>query len=65
LAQPLNDWLAQAEKASVFAFARHIGFEEVEFPLVQLANGETFDPFFNINTPDDLAEAKRLNEALR
>jgi molybdopterin-guanine dinucleotide biosynthesis protein A len=65
LAQPLNDWLVQAEKPSVFAFARHIGFEEVEFPLVQLANGETFDPFLNINTPDDLAEAKRLNEALR
>ena len=63
LLRPLDEWLAHAEKASVLAFAQHIGFEEVEFPLMQLANNETYDPFFNINRPDDLIEATRLNEA--
>lgn len=31
----------------------------VEFAMMQLTGGAT-DPFFNINTPDDLAEAHRL-----
>lgn len=65
LLRPLDEWLTHAEKASVLAFARHIGFEEVDFPLMQLAQSETFDPFFNINRPEDLIEAIRLNEALK
>jgi len=66
LLQPLIDWLAQSEKASVFAFARHVGFEEVEFPLVEISpDGKTYDPFFNINRPEDLVEAKLLNEAIK
>ena len=66
LLRPLIDWLAQSEKASVFAFARHVGFEEVEFPLMEISpDGKTYDPFFNINRPDDLVEAKLLNEAIR
>ena len=60
----LNEWLSHAEKASVLAFAHHIGFEDVDFPLMQLADGEIYDPFFNINRPEDLIEATRLNEAL-
>ncbi|MND77819.1 molybdopterin-guanine dinucleotide biosynthesis protein MobA [compost metagenome] len=65
LLQPLDEWLAHTDKASVLAFAHHIGFEEVEFPLIQLAKNERYDPFFNINRPDDLIEATRLNEALK
>ncbi|TCQ82855.1 molybdenum cofactor guanylyltransferase [Ochrobactrum sp. BH3] len=65
LLQPLDEWLAHTDKASVLAFAHHIGFEEVEFPLIQLAKSERYDPFFNINRPDDLIEATRLNEALK
>lgn len=66
LLQPLTDWLARCDKASVFAFAREVGFEEVEFPLVALTpNGKTYDPFFNINRPEDLDEARRLNEAIQ
>lgn len=65
LLQPLAEWLAQSEKASVFAFARHIGFEQVEFALVELsANDETYDPFFNINRPDDLIEAVKAYRVL-
>ncbi|MCL7998233.1 NTP transferase domain-containing protein [Brucella sp. 21LCYQ03] len=65
LLKPLIDWLARSEKASVFAFARHIGLEQVEFPLVETAHGASYDPFFNINDPDDLAEARQLNEAMK
>lgn len=65
LLKSLDEWLAHAEKASVLAFAHHIGFEEVAFPFMKLANGETYDPFFNINRPEDLIEAIRLNEALQ
>ncbi|MFK4819239.1 molybdenum cofactor guanylyltransferase MobA [Ochrobactrum quorumnocens] len=63
--QPLDEWLAHTDKASVLAFAHHIGFEVVEFSLMQLADSETCDPFFNINKPDDLIEATRLNEAMK
>ncbi|PWL17959.1 molybdenum cofactor guanylyltransferase [Falsochrobactrum shanghaiense] len=66
LAEPLEAWLADAPKASVRAFATHTGYEIVEFPLIPLAGqNETLDPFFNINRPDDLAEARRLHEALK
>jgi molybdopterin-guanine dinucleotide biosynthesis protein A len=38
---------------SLKGFAALIGFREVEWP------SDPFDPFFNINTPDDLTEAER------
>ncbi|MEL4072299.1 molybdenum cofactor guanylyltransferase MobA [Ochrobactrum sp. GPK 3] len=62
LADRLKDWLSTAEKASVLAFARDVDFEMVDFPLVTTKDrSETYDPFFNINRPDDLVEARRLN----
>ena len=36
------------------AFLTEFGFDSVEFDV------EPFDPFFNVNTPEDLAEAERL-----
>jgi molybdopterin-guanine dinucleotide biosynthesis protein A len=42
---------------------RH-GFVAVEFPMID-AQGERIDPFFNVNTPDDLAEAGRLLQSLQ
>jgi molybdopterin-guanine dinucleotide biosynthesis protein A len=41
-------------KRSLHGFARHIGFAEVEWPSTAR------DPFFNINSPADLAEAEAL-----
>jgi molybdopterin-guanine dinucleotide biosynthesis protein A len=41
-------------KRSLRGFAGHIGFAEVEWPL------EPSDPFFNINSPADLAAAEAL-----
>jgi len=62
LADRLKDWLSTAEKASVLAFARDVDFETVDFPLVTTKDrSETYDPFFNINRPDDLVEARRLS----
>ncbi|WP_371836096.1 molybdenum cofactor guanylyltransferase MobA [Ochrobactrum sp. Q0168] len=62
LADRLRDWLSTAEKASVLAFARDVKFETVDFPLATTKVGsESYDPFFNINRPIDLVEARRLN----
>lgn len=62
LADRLKPWLSTAEKASVLAFARDVEFETVDFPLVATKDGaENYDPFFNINRPDDLVEARRLH----
>lgn len=58
----LKDWLRMAGKASVLAFASDAGFESVDFSLQSLPGGEAIDPFFNINRPDDLAEARRLDK---
>ncbi|MFQ0813710.1 molybdopterin-guanine dinucleotide biosynthesis protein A [Brucella anthropi] len=65
LADELAAWLENTGKASVFAFAEHIGCETVEFPLAFAGDSsETYDPFFNINRPDDLAAARKLAEAM-
>lgn len=44
---------------SLNTFALNHGAIEVVFPLHE-AGGEHVDPFFNANTPDDLAEAHRV-----
>lgn len=62
----LSQWLLNSTRASVLSFAEQVGFETVEFPLVSLSGPPTtYDPFFNINLPDDLAMARRINEALQ
>jgi molybdenum cofactor guanylyltransferase len=43
----------------VGAWAKQQGAVEVYFPKVE-ANGRLVDPFFNINRPEDLAEAEAL-----
>jgi molybdopterin-guanine dinucleotide biosynthesis protein A len=56
LADDLKDFLAQSDNLSVRAFAvgRHDA-AYAEFPA-----GNDFDPFFNINTPDDLETAREM-----
>jgi molybdopterin-guanine dinucleotide biosynthesis protein A len=41
-------------RRSLKGFAEHVGFAKVEWPA------EPWDPFFNINSPEDLAEAEKL-----
>ncbi|WP_273792549.1 molybdenum cofactor guanylyltransferase MobA [Brucella anthropi] len=65
LADELATWLANTRRASVFAFAEQIGFETVDFPLAFIGSSpETYDPFFNINRPDDLVAARKLAEVI-
>lgn len=50
----LHQWLANADDRSVRGFASRYRVSSVEW------TAEPFDPFFNINTPDDLDTAERL-----
>ena len=49
---------------SVDAFAKRHGAIAVSFPMSNIG-GRTVDPFFNANTPDDLATARALLDAQR
>lgn len=53
----LEQFLASSESWRMMDFAGRIGWREVDFPFP----GDS-DPFFNINTPDDLAVAERRME---
>lgn len=63
LADDLQDWLAVDDNRRINAFIRRHRSETVEFPAIRTTRGE-LDPFFNINTPDDLAEAGAFVEVL-
>lgn len=51
----LQDWVA-AGNARAGQFLSECGAIEVDFPLEE----DGTDPFFNINTPEELAEAQRI-----
>lgn len=57
LAADLADWLAGGGALRVRSYLERHQAREVTFPLIETARGD-FDPFFNINTPDDLDEAE-------
>lgn len=59
LSAALREHLGRDGRRSVAAFIERRPFVTVDFPLVDLPGGKA-DPFFNINTPGDLAEARRL-----
>jgi molybdopterin-guanine dinucleotide biosynthesis protein A len=58
LADELEDALAQGAR-KVGAWTAHHKAIEVDFPPVEIG-GRKIDPFFNINRPEDLAEAEAL-----
>ncbi|MBB2794521.1 UNVERIFIED_ORG: molybdopterin-guanine dinucleotide biosynthesis protein A [Rhizobium pisi] len=64
LAADLESWIATDEKRRVRDFLLRHDVTEVAFPL-HPTRASLLDPFFNINTPDDLVEAQRWLEALR
>lgn len=59
LAARLRDFLARSGTFSVTAFLRQHETVGVEFPMRTLS-GREVDPFFNINTPEDLAMADEI-----
>lgn len=54
----LETFLEEGTSRKVMTFAETAGYVAVDFPAV------SFDPFFNINTPEDLAKATAFLEAL-
>lgn len=64
LREALRRFLVEEDNRRVSAFMERHGFVAVEFPIIE-AEGERIDPFFNINTPADLAEAGRLLQSLQ
>jgi molybdopterin-guanine dinucleotide biosynthesis protein A len=63
LADRLEHFLSAEGNRRVNAFIDTQGVVEVDFPMGTGAGGP-LDPFFNINTPEDLAEAWRISEKL-
>lgn len=57
----LRHFLIEEDNRRVSAFIERHGHVEVEFPVLQSAG---LDPFFNINVPDDLAQAARLLQSM-
>ncbi len=64
LADDLADFIANDDKRRVRAFiGRHI-MRRVDFDTIDTPDG-VFDPFLNLNTPRQLADAERLLETRR
>ncbi len=59
----IADWLAQPHHRKLMVFLEQLNVIEVDFADVQTAAGP-LDPFFNVNTPDDLNLARTYFEAL-
>ncbi|MBZ9993646.1 molybdenum cofactor guanylyltransferase MobA [Mesorhizobium sp. BH1-1-4] len=59
----LRHFLVDEDNRRVSAFIERYGHVEVEFPVLQSA-GHSIDPFFNINMPDDLAQAELLLQSM-
>ena len=55
----LANWLANPPTLKVRAFLRDLPVSVVEFPPLETPLGE-LDPFFNVNTPDDLEHARKM-----
>ncbi|MDQ0558520.1 molybdopterin-guanine dinucleotide biosynthesis protein A [Rhizobium mesoamericanum] len=63
LADELASWIVTDEKRRVLDFLLRHDVTEVAFPL-RPTRASLLDPFFNVNTPDDLAEAERWLKVL-
>jgi molybdopterin-guanine dinucleotide biosynthesis protein A len=59
LRQPLASFLESGDTRRVMTFIDQAGSDVVDFPDERIGQA-VVDPFFNINTPQDLAEAERL-----
>lgn len=63
LAEDLEHWLSLDENRRIHAFIRRHRSVAVDFAAIRI-EGRELDPFFNINTPEELAEAQTFAEAL-
>lgn len=58
LADDLDQWMRTTDTYKVLAWTAHHRLETVDFALEKREDGSMRDPFFNANTPDDLALAE-------
>jgi molybdenum cofactor guanylyltransferase len=63
LADPLQEFLHSGQGGKILAFADRHSRRDVAFGSVHLAGGPVFDPFFNINSPAEAAEAEAIAAA--
>ena len=64
LAESLERLLRSGETTTILAFADRFMRLNVPFDDIALPSGETVDPFFNVNTPEDVAHADELTAIL-
>ncbi len=56
----LHDYLVTQQQRRLQLFIRQQAGIAVEFSALQLQQGQSLDPFFNINTPDQFQQAQTL-----
>lgn len=64
LADGLERLLKSGESTKVLTFADRFMRLNVPFDDIELPNGERVDPFFNVNTPEDVQRAEEIATAL-
>lgn len=64
LAGDLESFLASGVSGKILAFVDRHRRAELFFAPLPLPGGETVDPFFNVNTPEDAARAEEIARAL-
>ncbi len=64
LVDDLEEFLQTGKTGKILAFADAYVRLNVPFDEIELPNGETIDPFFNVNTPDDATRAESIAAAL-
>lgn len=65
LVEDLDNFLRQGQSGKILAFVDRHPSVRAEFADVPLPGGGAADPFFNVNTPEDAAEADAIAAALR
>jgi molybdopterin-guanine dinucleotide biosynthesis protein A len=65
VADDLEAFLKTGESGKILTFADRYIRLNVPFEEIKLPNGETVDPFFNVNTPEDAAHAEEIAAALQ
>ncbi len=55
----LRHWLSEEKNRRVIAWIEGHPHRIAEFPIVTPQSGAPFDPFFNINTPQDIVDARQ------
>ncbi|TDQ34904.1 molybdenum cofactor guanylyltransferase MobA [Phyllobacterium brassicacearum] len=55
----LRQWLSDDKNRRVLTWIEGHPHKVAEFPIVTARTGTPFDPFFNINTPQDITDARQ------